>query len=144
MIKIIAVLLLTSICYADTHTYLINMEHFPQNRYRISVSTTNPVYRSFTDTGLKVSNQPFEISRLALNYNRKYGIFNVTFTKDSEQNLFTAMQNRSYVLLLSRTWIDAEFDSQAGGYRYHAKTEQYNALPNDFYPVVDSTGTITN
>lgn len=142
MIKILVLLLLTSICYADTYTYLVYMEHFPQNRYRISTSTENPTYRSFVDTGVKTSRQPFENTYFETNHNKKYGKITFTPKKDSEKNLFKAMQNRTYVKLLEINAVDYVFDAQKGGYESKPRNVPVSELPDDYYPeVIISTET---
>ncbi|MCK9583175.1 MAG: hypothetical protein M0Q46_06165 [Endomicrobiales bacterium] len=125
--------------HADTYTYLVNMSNFPQGRYWSSGLSTAKTYTNFTDAGLKQSRQPFENTRFETNYNKKYGLLNVTLDTTAEKKSFASMKKQKHIKLLSINAVDYIFDRQKGGYELIPRSKTISELPSDFYELKVST-----
>ena len=119
----------------DTYEYLVyREEHFPQDRYRISVSTINPEYRYFNETGLQNdAYQPFRNNSYYKNYNEKYSVISFTPISDWERDFFIHMESDySYIKLLKMKFLE----TKNGVINY--KEQIIDNLPEDFNVDVSS------
>lgn len=142
---LLIILLACKICHADTYTYLIYLENFPQDRYRISVSTTNPIYRKFTAIGKQsikeASGQPFCITAYKKNSSGVYAILNITPTA-TELKQLQSIEVQGYAKLLSINDVVNIYHPEKGGYITEFIETKKAELPKDFESEI-ITSTIT-
>ncbi len=136
MFRLLFSLFLATGAYAETRTYLVKRaEHFPQDRYLITVSPQE--FKTFIDTGKKnideAKGQPFRTTSYTLNFDGKYALWNVSFKDEDEKNHLDSMEKKGYIVLLSTSEAVTTYDPRIGGNTTEFVQMVSTTIPNDFY-----------
>ena len=141
LLPLLPLLLLTSMAYAETCTYLVyRKDNFPQDRYLYMVSPQE--YKLFADTGKKsiddAGGQPFRLTSYEINYSGAYALWTVTYADNDEKWHIDSMEKQGYIVLLS------SIDVVSVDYGPHGKVQEaissyLMSLPTDYYQVSTNT-----
>jgi hypothetical protein len=142
---ILSILSIVATSFAQTRTYLVYTEHFPQDRYRTSADgATLATYSRFDAIGAvnvkDAGGQPFRMTSYRKSSNPKYAIYTISPNRTRLRHL-NSMEEKGYIKLLETMDVVSEYHPERGGCLLKSRKEFYGTLPYDFY-VLTSTSPI--